>query len=201
MNPVVLFRVDGQEFRTIKRFNVIKTTRVSGLSIVPIKAIAQEDNHGNLLIKMESLENMRDLAEKLWPVGSPLIAYYNPKNPKINYVDEPISNTFIMVILFIIWCVRNSTRYSYIFPYKLRLGYEMNIYYQRKVFSGIYDDRFLVKLTKSVLTMMSDANRELLYEGAREMLLVDNIDNPEFLQDLVQAMVPELPAVKKKKRG
>lgn len=96
MNPVVLFRVDGQEFQTIKRFNAIKTTRVSGLPIVPIKAKAQEDNHGNLLIKMGPVTNMRDLAEKLWPVGSSLTVYYNPKNPKINYVDKPISNTFIM---------------------------------------------------------------------------------------------------------
>lgn len=49
--------------------------------------------------------------------------------------------------------------------------------------------------------MMLAAKKELPYEGAKEMLLVDNVDGREFLRDLVQAMVPELPAVRKKKRG
>ena len=47
---------------------------------------------------------------------------------------------------------------------------------------------------------MPDAKKELPYEGAKEMFLLDNVDDREFLQDLVQAMVPELPAVNKKKR-
>ena len=82
--------------------------------------------------------------------------------------------------------------------YRAMMG-EYILYYQGKVFGGIYDDRFLVKPTKSALAMMPDAKKELPYEGAKEMLLVDNVDDRAFLRDLVQAMVEELPAVKKKK--
>lgn len=75
---------------------------------------------------------------------------------------------------------------------------EYVLYYRGRVFGGIYDDRFLVKPTKSAKAMMSDANLELPYDGAKEMLLVDNVDNKEFLRELVEAMYEELPAPKKK---
>ena len=65
---------------------------------------------------------------------------------------------------------------------------------------GIYDDRFLVKSTKSAVAMMPNADMELPYEGAKEMLLVDNVENREFLQELLNAMYDELPAPKKKKK-
>ena len=77
---------------------------------------------------------------------------------------------------------------------------EYIIYYQGKVIGGIYDDRFLVKPTKSAKELMPDAPFELPYEGAKEMLLVDDIDNKEFLCELLGAMLPELPAPKKKKK-
>ena len=76
---------------------------------------------------------------------------------------------------------------------------EYIIYYRGKIVGGIYDDRFLVKPTKSAAAMMPDAELELPYEGAKEMLLVDNVENREFLRDLLEAMYDELPAVKKKK--
>ena len=75
---------------------------------------------------------------------------------------------------------------------------EYIIYYRGKIVGGIYDDRFLVKPTKSAAAMMPDAEMEIPYEGAKEMLLVDNVDNPEFLQELLEAMYDELPAPKKK---
>ena len=59
--------------------------------------------------------------------------------------------------------------------------------------------RFLVKPTKSAMKMMPDADREIPYEGAKEMLLVDNVDNREFLTELLTAMYDELPEPKKKK--
>jgi len=49
------------------------------------------------------------------------------------------------------------------------------------------------------ITMMPDADREIPYEGAKEMLLVDNVDNREFLTELVTAMYDELPEMKKKR--
>ena len=77
---------------------------------------------------------------------------------------------------------------------------EYIVYYRGRIVGGIYDDRFLVKPTKSAVAMMPDADKELPYEGAKEMLLVDNVENREFLQELLNAMYDELPALKKKKR-
>ena len=82
--------------------------------------------------------------------------------------------------------------------YKAMMG-EFIIYYKGKIVGGIYDDRFLVKPVKSAVSMMPDADLELPYEGAKEMLLVDDIDNRDFLRDLFDAMYDELPAPKKKK--
>ena len=75
---------------------------------------------------------------------------------------------------------------------------EYILYYRGKIFGGIYDDRLLVKPTRSSLSLMPDAQKELPYEGAKEMLLVDDVENKDFLTDLVRAMYDELPAPKKK---
>lgn len=69
---------------------------------------------------------------------------------------------------------------------------EYILYCQGKVFGEIYDDHFLVKPTKSALTVMPDAKKELPYEGTKAMLLVDNVDDRAFLRDLVQAMTPRI---------
>ena len=76
---------------------------------------------------------------------------------------------------------------------------EYIVYYRGKVVGGIYDDRFLVKPTKSAVAMMPNADVELPYDGAKEMLLVDNVDNKDFLRELLEAMYAELPVPKKKK--
>ena len=77
---------------------------------------------------------------------------------------------------------------------------EYIIYYRGKVVGGIYDDRFLVKPTKSAEAMMPNAGRELPYEGAKEMLLVDNVDDRAFLCMLCEAIAADLPAPKKRKQ-
>lgn len=82
--------------------------------------------------------------------------------------------------------------------YRTMMG-EYIIYYRGKIVGGIYDDRFLVKHVKTALEMMPDAPLELPYEGAKEMLLVDDLDNKVFLKDLLEAMYDELPEPKKKK--
>ncbi len=81
--------------------------------------------------------------------------------------------------------------------YRAMMG-EYIIYYRGKAAGGIYDDRFLVKPVKAAVAMMPDAERELPYEGAKEMLLVDDVENREFLERLLEAMIDELPAPKKK---
>ena len=82
--------------------------------------------------------------------------------------------------------------------YRAMMG-EYIVYYRGKIVGGIYDDRFLVKPVKAAVAMMPDASMELPYEGAKEMLLVDNVENREFLRDLLEVMYDELPAPKKKK--
>ena len=76
---------------------------------------------------------------------------------------------------------------------------EYILYYQGKVIGGIYDDRFLVKPVNAAKEIMPETDMEQPYEGAKEMLLVDNVENREFLKKLVEAMAEELPASKKRK--
>ena len=75
---------------------------------------------------------------------------------------------------------------------------EYILYYRGRIVGGIYDDRFLVKPTKSALAIMPNAEKEPPYDGAKEMLLVEDVDSREFLKKLLEAMYPELPAPKKK---
>ena len=76
---------------------------------------------------------------------------------------------------------------------------EYIIYYRGKVIGGIYDDRFLVKNIKAAADLMPKAALELPYDGAKEMLLVDDIENKEFLRNLLEAMADALPTPKKRK--
>ena len=83
--------------------------------------------------------------------------------------------------------------------YRAMMG-EYIIYFQGKIVGGIYDNRFLVKTTKSARAFMPDAALEVPYDGAKEMLLVENVDSKDFLTKLLNAMYSELPAPKKKKK-
>ncbi len=76
---------------------------------------------------------------------------------------------------------------------------EYILYYRGRIFGGIYDDRLLVKTVPAAVKLMPDATMELPYDGAKEMILVDDVDNREFLCELVKAMYEELPAPRKKK--
>lgn len=82
--------------------------------------------------------------------------------------------------------------------YRAMMG-EYILYYRGKIIGGIYDDRFLVKPTPSARAMMPQAEMELPYEGAKELLVVDNVESREFLTALIDAMYDELPASRKKK--
>ena len=75
---------------------------------------------------------------------------------------------------------------------------EYILYYRGKIFGGIYDDRLLVKPVPMALRLMPDAEMELPYDGAKEMILVDNVDDRQFLYELVESMWEELPEKKKK---
>lgn len=83
--------------------------------------------------------------------------------------------------------------------YKAMMG-EFIIYYKGKIIGGIYDDRLLVKPVQSAINYMLNAVYELPYDGAKEMLLIDDVDNKEFLIGLFDAMYDDLPAPKPKKK-
>ena len=77
---------------------------------------------------------------------------------------------------------------------------EFIIYYRDKIVGGIYDDRLLVKAVPSAIAYMPNASYELPYQGAKEMLLVDEVDDKAFITGLFNAMYDELPAPKMKKK-
>lgn len=83
--------------------------------------------------------------------------------------------------------------------YRAMMG-EFILYYKGKIVGGIYDDRLLVKPVKSAIFYMPNAEYELPYEGAKEMLLVDDVDNKDYLTGLFDAMYDELPNPKQKKK-
>ena len=82
--------------------------------------------------------------------------------------------------------------------YRAMMG-EYILYYRGKIVGGIYDDRLLVKPVPSALALMPNAAYEPPYEGAKEMLLVDEVDSKDFLTGLFLAMYDDLPAPKKRK--
>lgn len=83
--------------------------------------------------------------------------------------------------------------------YRAMMG-EYIIYYHGKIVGGIYDDRFLVKNVKSAIDYMPNAKYEVPYDGAKEMLLVDDVDNKAFLTRLFNIMYEELPLPKSKNK-
>lgn len=83
--------------------------------------------------------------------------------------------------------------------YRAMMG-EYILYYREKVVGGVYDNRFLIKNVTAARESMLDASLERPYEGAKEMLLVENIEDREFLTDLFNSIYDELPTPKPKKK-
>ena len=82
--------------------------------------------------------------------------------------------------------------------YRAMMG-EFILYYRGRIVGGIYDDRLLVKPVKAALSAMPSAVYEPPYDGAKPMLLVEEVEDRAFLRELLVAMEPELPAPKPKK--
>ena len=83
--------------------------------------------------------------------------------------------------------------------YRAMMG-EFIIYYRGKIVGGIYDNRLLVKPVQSAIDYMHNTKYEIPYEGAKEMLLVDNVDNKDYLSGLFNVMYEDLPFPKVKKK-
>ena len=79
--------------------------------------------------------------------------------------------------------------------YRSMMG-EYILYYRGKIVGGIYDDRLLVKPVKAAVNYLRTASYETPYEGAKEMLLVEDVDSKEYLAGLFKAMYDELPVHK-----
>ena len=77
---------------------------------------------------------------------------------------------------------------------------EYVLYYKGKVIGGIYDNRFLVKPVKSAVALLPDAPMETPYEGAKDMLMIEDVENHALMAELMEAMYDELPAPKPKKK-
>ncbi len=82
--------------------------------------------------------------------------------------------------------------------YRAMMG-EYLLYFRGKLVGGIYDDRLLVKPTPSAVALFPSPVYELPYAGAKEMLLVEDVDNREFLRKLFLTLYDSLPEPKKKK--
>ena len=81
--------------------------------------------------------------------------------------------------------------------YRKMMG-EYILYFKGKVFGGIYDDRLLIKPVRTVISILPDAPLEKPYEGAKEMILFEDVDNRDLLCDLIFKMYDELPIPSKK---
>ena len=84
--------------------------------------------------------------------------------------------------------------------YRAMMG-EFILYYRGKIVGGIYDNRLLVKPVRSAVAYLRNPSYELPYDGAKEMLLVDDIDDKAYLSGLFDAMYDELPMPKEGRCG
>lgn len=83
--------------------------------------------------------------------------------------------------------------------YRAMMG-EYIIYYKGKIVGGIYDDRLLIKPVDAAKSYMPTAPYEAPYDGAKEMLLVENVDDREYLTGLFNAIYDELPFPTRKRK-
>lgn len=78
---------------------------------------------------------------------------------------------------------------------------EYLIYYNGKYVAAVCDNRFLVKDTPSARKLLPDANFEIPYEGARRMLMPDNVEDKQLLKTLIESVYEELPEQKTRKKN
>lgn len=76
---------------------------------------------------------------------------------------------------------------------------EYLVYYRGKLIGDVCDNRLLLKPVNEVKNLLPDAEMQLPYEGAKTpMVLVDNLDDGDFLLKLFEAAYDGLPAPKPK---
>ena len=75
--------------------------------------------------------------------------------------------------------------------YRPMMG-EYLIYCRNKLVGGVYDDRLLVKPTRSAVALLPDAPREEPYPGGKPLLLVTEMENKSLLRELLEAVAGEV---------
>lgn len=80
--------------------------------------------------------------------------------------------------------------------YRAMMG-EFIIYYRGKIIGGIYDNRLLIKPTSSALKIMPNAKMEMPYPKGKPMIMIPDIENPELLEMVFNAVYNELPDKRK----
>ena len=140
-------------------------------------------------------ETQIDFTENVIPKKwfmKPFVKTYLKKQQKIGDLEMASSKDYLQFVLEQLSELQEIT-------YRAMMG-EFIIYYRGKIVGGIYDDRLLVKPTKSAISYMPTVTYEIPYENAKEMLLVEEVDNKDFLTGLFDVMYDELPTPKPKKK-
>ena len=84
--------------------------------------------------------------------------------------------------------------------YRQMMG-EYILYYRGKIIGGIYDNRLLLKPVKVVMDQLEQTRLERPYEGAKEMILLEDLEDKLFLARLIKEMYEVLPVPKVKKKA
>lgn len=76
--------------------------------------------------------------------------------------------------------------------YRAMMG-EYIIYYRGKIIGGVYDNRLLIKPTKSASKIIPDIKMEIPYQKGKPMIVVQDIENSELLTCFFNETYSELP--------
>ena len=98
IRPIIEYTVNGKVYRTTKRYAGLNEIRRPGITESKI----WEDERGYLCIRGGLIVNVRKLMNEMWPIGDTVKVFYSPDNPKINYVDRPVYNRFMVTIFIVI---------------------------------------------------------------------------------------------------
>ena len=117
--------------------------------------------------------------------------YFYQMNSKLRFNAMASSREYLNFIL-------EQLSYAEDVSYRPMMS-EYLIYCRGKNIGGVYDDRFLVKPTESAAHMLPNESYEKPYDGAKEMLLVDSLEDKDLLKELLESIADELPEPKKKR--
>lgn len=75
---------------------------------------------------------------------------------------------------------------------------EYIIYYKGKIAGGIFDNRLMIKPVKSAIDFIENPIYDIPFDGAKEWILIEDIEDKEFLTELFITIYKDLSFPKKK---